>query len=95
MSQSSDSTDQATPDFDPSSASSPVEDERWTVHTPDSWARAIVAFGVRQVQSDFGGEIKFIPSVLQVRRLHGGGLQVTMRIGQEGEGEQFHLALGS
>jgi hypothetical protein len=95
MSQSSDSTDQATPAVDPSPASSLVEDERWTVHTPDSWARAIVAFGVRQLQSDFGGNIKDMPNVLRVRRLDGGGLQVTMRMGQEGEGEQFHLALGS
>ena len=94
MSQASDSTDQATPAFDPSPASSPVEDERWTVHTPDSWARAIVAFGVRHLQSDPTVTIIDLPNVLRVQRLHGGGLQVSMRIGQEGQGEQFHLALG-
>ena len=63
-----------------------VEEQRWLLHTPDSWLRAILADLFRGQPDDNWSAAALDPVALQVVRQADGSLRIALRPGEGSEG---------
>jgi hypothetical protein len=71
----------------PATANPPPE--IWTVHTAESWARAIIADAIRFLGPATDSEH---PATVRVHRLEDGGLGVDIQLG--GVDQKHHVTVG-
>jgi hypothetical protein len=63
-----------------------IEEQRWLLHTPESWLRAILADLFTGQPDDNWSTVGFDPVALWVVRQADGSLRITLRPGEGGEG---------